>query len=179
MIHLHSFQRPSKRTLTLVVATAVITIVITTLAAIWLAINMNRRIPSLGTIVTYGVEAYWDADLQNKTEAINWGTVLLWAPQNVTLYLKSISNIETTLNQATENWTFWNAADEIVAGPSNSTPYMYLTWDYDNSTVQPGEIIQVTLTLHASSSSEFIEFLIAKEVKAFSFDIHISTSQHS
>jgi hypothetical protein len=53
---------------------------------------------------------------------------------------------------------------------------MYLTWDYDNSTLQPGEIIRVTFTLHARSSSDFIEFLIANDMKAFGFDIHISTS---
>lgn len=174
------FPRSSKRKeILLVTVAAVITLIVSAIVSFWLSNTTNLTFPTIGTIRMKGVEGYWDLNLTNKTEEYDWGMISPGASRNVTLYLRSISNIETTLYQATGNWTFWNSGNEIAAGPSNSTPYLYLTWDYDNSTLQPGEIIQITLTLHARSSSEFIEFLVAKDVKAFSFDIQISTSQRS
>jgi len=157
----------SKNKILLITITAVITLIISSIIALWLSKVTKLNIPSLGTIRTLGVEAYWDSDLTNKTQTINWGTIYPGSSQNVTLYIRSISNIETTLNLNTTNWN-----------PTNLSNYMNLTWNYNGTTIHPSEIIQVTLTLSASSSFNFINYLITNNIKQFNFDIIISTSEY-
>jgi len=168
MKRLSEFLEPSKKTVLLIVAVAAITVLVTSLTAIWLSKITNLQIPSLGTITTLGVEAYWDKNLTNKTEEIKWGKIWPGSSQNVTIYIRSISNVETTLILNTTNWN-----------PTNLTDYMNLTWNYNETTIHPDEIIQVTLTLSASSSYSFIMYLITNDVKQFSFDIIIRTSEYS
>ena len=139
--------------------------------------NQQLSRPKPRTIKTLGVEAYWDKNLENKTETINWGTIWLGMPKNATLYIRSISNIETTLELETANWTFRDSNNRIVAGPSDSSPYVHLTWNYNEAMVRPGEALQVTLTLSVDHSSDFIEFLINNDAKEFIFDIIIMTSE--
>jgi len=171
------FLRSSKRTILLIIITAVITIAISAITSIWLSRTINFNVPSLGTIKTLGVEVYWDRNKENKTETIDWGTIWPGTLKNVTLYIRSISNIETTLELRTANWTFRDSNNRIVAGPSNSSPYVNLTWNYNGTIVRPSETLQVTLTLSVDNSSDFIGFLIANDVKEFSFDIVIGTSE--
>jgi len=164
------FKRPQhpKKTLLLIAATAATTILISTLIAIWLTKTTTINVPSLGTIITLGVEAYWDQNLTNKTQTINWGTIYLGSTQNATLYIRSISNIETTLNLNTTNWN-----------PTNLSNYMNLTWNYNGTTIHPNQVIQVTLTLSAPPSISFIQYLITNDIKQFNFDIIISTKEYS
>lgn len=152
----------------LMLIVALASVVVSTTISFLLQRITNLYIPSLGTIRTLGVEAYFDTNLENKTEAINWGTIWPGSSQNVTLYIKSISNIETTLDLNTTNWN-----------PTNLSDYMNLTWNYNGTTIHPSEIIQVTLTLSASSSNSFIMYLITNDVKQFSFDIIISTHEYT
>lgn len=162
------FLRPLKKTVLLIAAVVAITILITTLPAIWLSRRTDLEVPSLGTIKTLGVEAYWDRNLENKTEAIHWGTVWVGSSQNISFFVRSISNYIAKL---TLNTTTWN--------PANISDYMNLTWNYNGTPINPGEVIQVTLTLSASSSISFIRYLITNDVREFSFDIIICTSEYS
>lgn len=162
------FLRSSKRTILVIIITAVITIAISAIASIWLSRISNFDVPSLGTIKTLGVEAYWDENLENKTETINWGTIWPGSSKNFTVYLRSISNTETTLLLNATNWN-----------PANISEFMNLSWNYTNTTLYPGETIQVTLTLTTSSSNTFLLYLITNDVKEFSFDIIISTSEQN
>jgi len=171
--------RSSKRKILLITITVVITLIVSSMISIWLSEVTNLKVPSIGTIKTLGVEAYWDPDLKNESKTFDWGTIYLGTARNITLYLRSISNIETTLLLNTANWTFQNSTNKIVAGPSDSFPYMNLTWNYNETIVRPGETVQVTLTLSADPSSDFIEFLIANDVREFGLDIIISTSEYS
>lgn len=166
-ISLIKFLYSSKKMVILVIITVVITIVISSIISIWLSKITSFNVPSLGNIKTLGVEAYWDKNLENKTETINWGTIWLGASKNFTLYLQSISNTETTLLINATNWN-----------PVNISEYVNLSWNYNKTILHPSETIQVTLTLTTSSSGNFLRYLIANEVKEFSFDIIISTSEH-
>lgn len=156
--------RSSRKTILLILIAVGATIAISTTISILFSRIANLYVPSLGTIKTLGVEAYWDVNVENKTEAIHWGTIWPGSTQNVTLYVRSISNIETTLNLNATNWN-----------PTNLSNYMNLTWNYNGATIRPNEIIQVTLTL----STPFIQYLITNDVKQFSFDIIISTKEYS
>jgi hypothetical protein len=172
---LTEFQHSSKRAILLLTITVVITLIIGSVISAWLSKVTNLSIPSLGTIKTLGVEVYWDKNLKNKTKAIDWGTIWLGTTKNVTLYIKSVSNVPTTLQLETANWTFLDSNNNVVSGPNKTTSYIDLTWNYKNATIQPGEITQITLTLLIDSSNDFIQFLITNDVKKFNFDIIIKT----
>jgi len=160
--------RSSKRTILLMLITVLITIVISAVIAIGLYRIANIQVPSLGTVKALGVEAYWDRNLENKIETIDWGTIQPGSSKNVTLYLQSISNIKTTLYLDTTNWN-----------PQNISDYMNLSWNYDGAPINPGEVTQVTLTLSASSSHSFVRYLIINDVEDFSFDITIGTTEYT
>lgn len=162
------FLRSSKRKILVIIITAVITIAISAIISLWLSSINNIYVPSLGTIKTLGVEAYWDKNLENKTETISWGTIWPGSSKNFTLYLRSISNTETTLLLNATNWN-----------PANISEYMNLSWNYNETILHPSETIQVTLILTTSSSNEFISYLINNDVKEFSFDIIISTLEQN
>ena len=175
---LTKFLRSSKRTILLITITTVVTLIISSIIAIWFSKVTHLSVPSLGTIKTLGVEVYWDKNLENETKEVYWGTIYPGDSIDVgPLYVRSISNLETTLDLDTVNWTFLDSDNNTVVGPMNS--YMNLTWDYDGDVVQPNGTVQVTLTLSASSSSDFIRYLVANDVTNFSFDIFISTSEYS
>jgi hypothetical protein len=69
-----AFLRSYKKTLLLILIVAAASLLITTAISILLSRITKLHIPSLGTIRTIGVEAYWDPNCENKTEAIDWGT---------------------------------------------------------------------------------------------------------
>lgn len=165
---LMAFLRASKKTLLLIVVTALITLAISATISVWLSSISNLHIPSLGVLRTEGVEAYWDISLENKTEEIDWGTIWLGSSNDSTFYIQSIKNTETLLYLNTTNWK-----------PADISNYMNFTWNYNGTTLQPGEIIQVTLTLSAPYSSSFIDYLTTNNVKNFTFDILISTSKYN
>lgn len=166
-----------KKTILMISTATVVAVILTAAVFIWLERPAKLRIPTMGNLKTSGVEAYWNKELTNRTGLVNWGTVWLGASQNISIYLKSISNIKTSLDLASENWTFWKSNNGMVAEPTQMMPYMNLTWNYNNTIVQPGEVLQVTLTLSVDRNSDFIDFLIMNDVRSFSVDIMISTSE--
>lgn len=174
--------RPRKKTILLIAITAVATLIVSSLISMWLLENSDIRIPSFGTLRFEDVEGYWDENLTNKTGSVascNWGLMWPGATKNITLYLRSMSNTETRFDHAETDWALYNSSNKVVPGLSNITQYMWLSWDYANSTVRPGQTVRVTMTLHVSSDSALIDFLIGNDVKGFSFDIHIGTSEES
>jgi len=172
------FVKQSKKTILLIVIVVLATLLLSALISMWLYKTVNLHIPSFATIKTLGVKAYWDLNLKNETTELPWPTVYPGTSNNVTLYLQSVSNIKTILELQTANWTFRSSNGTIVSGPTSSTNYMNLTWNYNNTTVDPGQTVQVTLTLSIDNSDNFIWFLIKNNVKQFSFDIIISTSEY-
>ena len=58
--------------------------------------------------------------------------------------------------------------------PTNISNYMNLTWDYKGEAVFPSETVKVDIILSSSSSPDFTEYLVAYDVREFSFDIVIS-----
>lgn len=161
------FMRSSKRTILLIAITAVTTLIIGSIISSWLSKVTSLNILSLGTIKTQGVEAYWDRNLENKAEMFDWGTIRPGESKNVTLYLRSVSNVDTTLYLNTTNWN-----------PGNVSNAIGLSWNYDGTTIQSGEVIEVTFTLSASSSYSFLLYLVTSDAKEFSFDVIITVSEY-
>jgi hypothetical protein len=155
------------------VVTAIVALLLSAVFSVWLSRIDDLRFPSVGTIRTAGVEAYWDEELLNQTTAIPWGTIHPWSSQNATLSLRSTSNVQITLRITTANWTLRNSDNSIVFGPADSTSYMNMMFDYNGSVLNPNEVIKTTFALHLTNSLDFIEFLVEKDVQQFSFEIDI------
>lgn len=180
--YLIKFSHPSKKTVLLVFAVAATTILLSALISMWLSRVTNLKVPSLGTITTVGVEPYWNENLTDKVdvdEKIDWGTLRLGSSSNITIYLLSISNIETTLNLTQANLTFYDTDEVTIQPAANISDYMNLSWNYNGSIVNPGDVIQVTLALSASYSRDFVIYLIENDVRSFSLDIHIYTTEYT
>jgi len=139
--------------------------------------NSIISLPSVGYVHTIGVRVYWDPTLLNQTTQIPWGTLYPGSSNNITLYIQSTSNVPTTLSLTATNWTYINASNVLAAGPSDSTPYMNLTWNYQDQTLAPGQTFQATLTLTVDSSPNFLAFLINKTITQFSMDITVQANQ--
>jgi hypothetical protein len=151
-----------KKTILLILIVSTATVLISSAISMWFSNFHNLSLPTIGTIKTVGVEAYWDSNLENKTETIDWETVWPGSTKNVTLYIRSVSNVKTVLHLNTSN-----------ISPPSISEYLNLSWNYDETPLNPDGIIQVTLFLSASGDKSFSRYLIANNVISFSIDIHI------
>lgn len=172
---LSKIPHPSFKTTLIIIVVVAITLILSSLIASLLNTYQNLHVPSVGTIYTLGVDAYGgNITVQDGTKYVDWGTVYVGTSTNRSLYLRSKSNFDTTINLATANWTFTDAHGTNVTPPSIS--YINLTWDYNNETLVPLQEIQVTLTLSVSLDSQFTDYLITNNIQKFSFDIRIYPS---
>jgi hypothetical protein len=163
---LSKFPHPSKKTVLLILVVAAVTIFLSAAISVWLSKVIKLRVPSLGNVITLGVEAYWDENCENRTEKVDWGMIWPGSSRNVTFYLRSISNVDARLSLNTRNWS-----------PANVSDYMNLSWNYNGMPINRNQVVQVTLSLSASSSHPFINYVIANNIKEFSFDIIIDASE--
>ena len=131
-------------------------------------------LPSVGTIKTIDVEIYWDPNGENKRETLSWdeikiekldGDEIKTKTVNTTVYVKSVSNFRVTLNMFLTDWN-----------PQAISEYITISWDYNGTLISPIEIIPVTMTLSASSSDDFINYLVENEIKRFDVVIHFVAS---
>jgi hypothetical protein len=157
-----AFFRSSKKTILLMLIVAILSIAVTTTISIMLSNIGNLSIPSLGNIKTIGVEAYWDPNCENKTETIDWGTMWPGSSKNVTLYIRSVSNVKTSLHLNTSD-----------LNPADISEYISLSWNYNGTSLNPDGIIQVTLFLSVSGDKSVSRYLVANDVTDFSIDIHL------
>jgi hypothetical protein len=115
------------------------------------------KIHGSGQILAIGLEAYADAGLTQKVDAITWGVISPGGYAQATIYLRSNSTGPSTWTLSTQNWQ-----------PPNAENYMILSWNYDGSVVQPGESRAVTLTLAVAPE--------ITGVTSFEFDTVITAS---
>ena len=170
-----------KKTILLIIAVVLITILLQTLISMWLSRNNTISLPSFGTIYTLQVEVYGGSlkELNNGQKFIDWGTVYPGTTVNRTFNVMSKSNVEAKLIIKAMNWVFNNSRGEIVEGPTNETDYMTLIASLNGTLMNPNQSLEVTLTLMVSNSNDFINFIIENEVTSFSFDIYIYMSKPS
>ncbi|MGD0072533.1 MAG: hypothetical protein ABSB71_13355 [Candidatus Bathyarchaeia archaeon] len=111
-------------------------------ASVFAVVTYQASITGTGSITGVGVTIYSDAQGQVNLNAINWGNVAPGASISTAIYVKSTSNTPITLYQATANWS-----------PPSISSALTLTWDYNNATLQPGNIVKINLTLAASTAA--------------------------
>ena len=111
---------------------------------------------------------------ETRRENLTWNEIQIQKPEgdevktnqvNTTMYVKSVSNLRVTLNMFATDWN-----------PVEISDYLTISWDYNGTILNPGEIIPVTMTLSASPSDAFINYLVENEITRFDVVIHIVAS---
>lgn len=118
-------------------------------------IVFRRTFSSHGTVKAFGVGVYWDSNCSIPVSSIDWGLVEPESASNLTFYIRNEGDDAVTLFLGAENWN-----------PENASNYLTLKWDYAGQTINPSEVVQVTLSLLASPGVE--------DLTDFSFDVIIS-----
>ena len=173
-----------KKTLLMIVITALITIVIQTIFSVWLSENSDVYLPSIGTIYTLNVEVYGGdlKELSNGQKFLDWGAIYPGMEVNRGFNVKSKSNVDAILTIKPTNWTFKDSTNRTI-NFSSETDYETLvsgfifTSNSNGTLISPNETLEVTLTLKVKVSIDFVDALIRNNVKNFSFDIYIDLSK--
>lgn len=139
-----------QRTKAILLTAAVIALLLATI----IGLAYFRRIPSTGVIKTVGCDVYWDSDLTNHVDLIDWGTVEHGNEYNASIYVVNTSNVPANLTLGTESWN-----------PPETSDFVTLYWNYNNQTLAVSEVILVVFTLEIS--------LDVTGITNFSFDIVI------
>ena len=126
------------------------------LFAFMLLVTTNT-ITNVSAVEANGVGVYWDSDCSNRVSSIDWSTLEPGSLKNIAVYIRNEEEEPTYLNLSTTNWN-----------PSKASQYLNLGWDYTGQRINPGENLQITLTLAVSRHIEGIS--------SFSFDILITGS---
>lgn len=158
--------RVGNKKIFLIITIIAISIFLLLLVSLIFEYSPTIKIPGMGIITSLGLEVYEDPENKNMTEFIEWGEIFVGSTNNITLYIRNISNDNVILNFETTNWL-----------PINISQFMNVFWNYNRTTINPGEIIEVKITLSASYSLDFIEYLLANNNENFSFDIIIIPSR--
>lgn len=104
-----------------------------------------------------GIGIYGDNHCTDPLSTINWGKLEPGSSKNTTCYIQNEGKTVLFLSVETSNWNPEDASNDIN-----------LNWDYGEQPLNPGEIIQVSLTLSVSAKTN---------VTALSFDITIIGSR--
>jgi hypothetical protein len=169
------FIRRFGKTLLLITAVSLATLILSAAISIWLSNSKNLHLPSLGTIQVMGVEAF-GGDInatQDGKQFIDWGTVYTGSATNRSFYIRSVSNKPIILQLTVSNITFQNSEGNNVIEALPVEDPLRLTWNYTGLPLNPKEQIFVVLTLEIPPDPRFINFIIDNDVKQFYFDITI------
>ncbi len=103
---------------------------------------------------TVEIDVYSDqACTQTLTDVI-WGEIETGESSSETIHVKNNGDTNVFLSLDTENWS-----------PENATDYMNLYWNYDGTSIPPGQVRSIVLTLSISGS--------CPAMSEFNFDILI------
>jgi len=127
-------------------------------------LSFTRLIGTKGNIYSPpDIGIYQDSNCTSPVSYIDWRSLEPGMARNTTMYIRNEGSEKVELQVNATNWQ-----------PTNISNYMNLSWNYKREAVFPSETVKVTLTLSSSSSPDFTEYLVAYDVKRFSFDIIIS-----
>jgi hypothetical protein len=121
------------------------------------AIQNRKTVPSSASIRGVGVGVYWNSACTNQTSSINWGMLDPGTSETMTIYIRNEGNTRITLSDTTQNWN-----------PSASSSYVTMNWDYSGQTLNPNQVLTVSLTLSVSST--------ISNITSLTFDITITAS---
>jgi hypothetical protein len=118
-------------------------------------LSMNQAIPFQGNVTAVNVAVYSDSQYTQNLTAINWGTLQPGNVETKIIYIKNTGTETVTLNMETANWQ-----------PTAAQTHITLTWNKENTTLEPNQQTPATLTLTISES--------ISDISSFNGDLIIS-----
>ena len=103
------------------------------------------------------IDVYGDSACTQPISSVEWGSIDAGDSVDKVVYVKNSGDDGVVLSLSTDNWNPAEAADDLT-----------LSWDYDGSSLGPGDVVGVMLTLSVDSSTSGIS--------NFGFDIVITGS---
>jgi len=132
--------------------------VVTNMHMIYGLLSVVFPIGTTGVLASANIQAYWESQCTNNVSSISWGTIDPGRSKDVTVYVKNTGSVPLILSFNTTNWN-----------PSAASVYIALSWNYDESQIQPDQVLPVTFSLTVSENIH--------GVTNFSFDIYITGTQ--
>ena len=123
-------------TLIALAATGLFLTILTSSTIISGVVISSQAISSGGTITSMNVEIFSNIECTQPCNNINWGTLTPGGSTNQSIYIKNNGNKPITLFLTVENWI-----------PSSANTYMDLTWDKEETILEPNQIIPASLIL--------------------------------
>jgi hypothetical protein len=139
----------------LIIALATAGIFLTIVTA---GIIATQTVASNGTVSSVNVGVYTNNQCNQNCTSLTWGTIDPGDSTSKTVYVKNTGTVRITISMTTESWT-----------PTNANNYLTLTWNRQNTVLDPGESVPATITLSVDSNTG--------SLTSFSFNIVITGAE--
>jgi hypothetical protein len=128
------------------------------LSLVTAGVIVTQTVPSNGTISAVNVGVYSDSQCTQNLTSISWGALYPGNSTTKTIYVKNTGTIPVTLTMTTGSWV-----------PTTASSVLTLTWNRQNTVLDPNQSISAILTLTAASNTG--------SVTTFSFNIIITGAE--
>lgn len=91
---------------------------------------------------TAKIAIYADATCTTALSSISWGQVTPGATVDQTLYIRNEGQSAVSLYKSVTNWT-----------PTTLSNYLTLSWNYADQTINPNDVLEVTLFLSVAANT--------------------------
>ena len=118
----------------------------------------TQTVASNGTVSSVNVGVYSNIQCSQNCTSLSWGTLYPGDSTSKTIYVKNTGTIPITLSMTTASWT-----------PTTADDYLTLSWNKQNTVLDPGESTPATITLSADSDTG--------SLTSFSFNIVIAGAE--
>ena len=117
-------------------------------------LSAYQQIPTVGVVKSVGVGVYKDYECIENVTFIDWGILGPGERTDFVVYVRNEGNTKLKLNIMTSHWN-----------PEIASKYITLEWTPRDCTINPSEVVPITLTLSVSPNIE--------SVTNFQFEISI------
>jgi len=104
-------------------------------------LSVSEEVAFEGTITTLDVDLFSDQQCTQNCSAISWGGVYAGESSSEIIYVKNTGDAPITLSMSITNWI-----------PETANSSISMTWNKENTTLDPEETVQATLTLTISEN---------------------------
>lgn len=139
----------------LIIALAITGVFLTLVTA---GIIATQTVASNGTVSSVNVGVYSNIQCSQNCTSLAWGNLYPGDSTSKTIYVKNTGTIPITLSMTTASWT-----------PTTADDYLTLSWNKQNTVLDPGESTPATITLSADSDTG--------SLTSFSFNIVIAGAE--
>lgn len=147
---------PDRKSLQLIFVSSILAVI--SFSLVRGALFKSKTIHATGEVAAIDVEVYTDRDCTVVLNSIDWGRLYPEESRNTTFYVQLFGSTPSTLGLSTDNFA-----------PVAAEQYLALTWDYDGNVLNPGDVLEVTVTLAVSFSITGIE--------SFSFEVIVTAHE--